>query len=66
MTASNETGYVHQQAVRSGQIITANGSAFLDFGKRVLEALQAAPQPEIDEWYSFYKQGFHDYMNSKH
>ncbi|MFC4713468.1 DJ-1/PfpI family protein [Planococcus dechangensis] len=62
---SNDGGYVHEQAVRSGQLITANGSAFLDFGKQVLEALEAAPQPEIDEWYSFYKQGFHEFMKSQ-
>lgn len=61
---SNETGYLHQQAVRSGQIITANGSAFLEFGKQVLEALNAAPQAEIDEWYSFFKQGYHEYMKT--
>ncbi|MBT2569624.1 type 1 glutamine amidotransferase family protein [Planococcus sp. ISL-110] len=62
---SNEAGYLHQQAVRSGQIITANGSAFLEFGKRVLEALNAAPQPEIDEWYGFFKQGYYEYMKTK-
>lgn len=62
---TNETGYLHQQAVRSGKIITANGSAFLEFGKNVLEALNAAPQEEIDEWYSFFKQGFHEYMKTK-
>ncbi|ANU11863.1 transcriptional regulator containing an amidase domain and an AraC-type DNA-binding HTH domain [Planococcus antarcticus DSM 14505] len=62
---SNETGYLHQQAVRSGQIITANGSAFLEFGKKVLEALSAAPQVEIDEWYGFFKQGYHEYMKTE-
>ncbi|WP_394120196.1 type 1 glutamine amidotransferase family protein [Planococcus donghaensis] len=62
---SNEAGYLHQQVVRSGQIITANGSAFLEFGKKVLEALNAAPQEEIDEWYGFFKKGFHEYMKTK-
>ncbi|AQU78546.1 MULTISPECIES: type 1 glutamine amidotransferase family protein [Planococcus] len=61
---SNEAGYLHQQAVRSGQIITANGSAFLEFGKQVLEALNAAPQAEIDEWYRFFKQGYYENMNT--
>ncbi|WP_156851255.1 type 1 glutamine amidotransferase family protein [Planococcus donghaensis] len=50
---NNESGYLEQQAVRSGKIITANGSAFLEFGKEVLEALNSAPQKEIDEWYVF-------------
>ncbi len=62
---SNETGYLHQQAVRSGQIITANGTAFLEFGKEVLEALNAAPQAEIDEWYGFFKQGYHEYTKTQ-
>ncbi|TWT05330.1 glutamine amidotransferase [Planococcus sp. CPCC 101016] len=62
---SNETGYLQQQAVRSGQIITANGTAFLEFGKEVLEALSAAPQDEIDEWYGFFKQGYHEYMKAQ-
>lgn len=62
---TNEAGYLHQQAVRSGKIITANGSAFLEFGKNMLEALNAAPQEEIDEWYVFFKQGYHEYMKTK-
>ena len=62
---TNEAGYLHQQAVRSGNIISANGSAFLEFGKNVLEALNAAPQEEIDEWYGFFKQGYYEYMNTK-
>lgn len=62
---TNEAGYLHQQAVRSGNTITANGSAFLEFGKEVLEALNAAPQDEIDEWYGFFKQGYHEYTKTK-
>ncbi len=52
---TNKAHYLEKQAVRSGRLITANGSAFLEFGKEVLEALNAAPQPEIDEWYGFSK-----------
>lgn len=62
---TNESRYLQQQAVRCGQLITANGSAFLEFGKEVLEALNAAPQAEIDEWYGFFKQGYHDYTKSQ-
>ncbi|WP_203340854.1 type 1 glutamine amidotransferase family protein [Planococcus beijingensis] len=62
---TNEAGYLQQQAVRSGNVITANGSAFLEFGKEVMEALQSAPQEEIDEWYDFFKQGYHEYMKTK-
>jgi len=62
---SNYTGephYLHQQAVRSGNVITANGSAFLEFGKEVLTALDAFPQEETEEWYQFFKMGYHEYM----
>lgn len=62
---TNETGYLHQQAVRSGNVITANGSAFLEFGKEVMQALNSAPQEEIDEWYGFFKQGYHEYMKTR-
>jgi putative intracellular protease/amidase len=62
---TGEDRYRHEQAVRSGTLITANGSANLEFGKSVMEALQSAPQEEIDEWYSFFKQGFHEFMKSK-
>ncbi|MGB6408472.1 MAG: type 1 glutamine amidotransferase family protein [Planococcus donghaensis] len=62
---SNESGYLEKQAVRSGKIITANGSAFLEFGKEVLEALNSAPQQEIDEWYAFFKNGYYEFMKTK-
>lgn len=62
---TGETTYIEQQAVRDGNIITANGSAFLEFGKEVMEALEAAPQPEIDEWYAFFKNGYHEVMKNQ-
>ncbi|TWT25233.1 DJ-1/PfpI family protein [Planomicrobium sp. CPCC 101110] len=61
---SNEAGYLQQQAVRSGKVVTANGTAFLEFGKEMLQALDAAPQEKIDEWYGFFKQGFHQFMKT--
>ena len=65
---SNYTGegsYLEQQAVRDGKLITANGSAYLEFGKEVLYALNAAPEEEIEEWYSFFKQGYYEFMKEK-
>ncbi|ANU18399.1 glutamine amidotransferase [Planococcus maritimus] len=62
---TNQAHYLKQQAVRSGQLVTANGTAFLEFGKEVLEALNAAPQSEIDEWYGFFKKGYYEYLKSK-
>lgn len=57
--------YLEQQAVRDGKLITANGSAYLEFGKEVLYALDAAPEEEIEEWYSFFKLGYHEFMKEK-
>lgn len=60
-----EDSYLEQQAVRDGKLITANGSAYLDFGREVLYALDAAPEEEIEEWYSFFKLGYHEFMREK-
>ncbi|WP_342342116.1 type 1 glutamine amidotransferase family protein [Planococcus glaciei] len=62
---TNAARYVEQQAVRDGNIITANGSAFLEFGKEVMTALESAPQEEIDEWYEFFKSGYYEFMQNK-
>lgn len=57
--------YLEQQAVSDGMLITANGSAYLDFGKAVLYALDAAPAEEIEEWYSFFKLGYHEFIKQQ-
>lgn len=62
---TNEADYAEQQAVRDGKIVTANGSAFLEFGKEIMEALESAPQAEIDEWYEFFKSGYHEFMKKR-
>lgn len=49
--------YKMQQAVRDNNIITANGTATLEFTKEVLMALEVAPENVINEWYNFYKLG---------
>lgn len=64
----NYTGaadYLEQQAVREGNIITANGSAFLEFGREVMTVLESAPQQEIDEWYEFFKSGYYDFLKNR-
>jgi putative intracellular protease/amidase len=64
----NYTGeklYIEEQAVSDGNIITANGTAFLEFGREVLQALRVYPQAEIDEWYGFYKYGYYEAVKKK-
>lgn len=57
---TGEDKYVMQQAVRDNNVITANGTATLEFAKEVLIALKAASENKINEWYNFYKLGFYE------
>lgn len=54
---TNAAGFIHRQAVSDNHIITANGTAPLEFAKEVLLALHAAPEEKIIEWYNFHKLG---------
>ena len=49
-----------EQPVRDKNIITANGTASLEFAKEVLLALKAAPEDKIMEWYNFHKLGYYE------
>lgn len=50
--------YIKKQAVRDGNIVTANGTAQLEFCREILYALNADEPEIIEESYSFYKNGF--------
>lgn len=54
--------YKKQQAVRSKNIITANGTASLEFAKEVLLGLNAMLPQEVEQWYRFYKLGYYEAM----
>jgi len=63
----NYTGsenYIHAQAVRDDTLITANGSAYLEFAREALTALNAYPADYIESSYQFYKLGYIDFMKS--
>lgn len=55
---TNAPGYVEQQAVSDGGIVTANGTAALEFTREMLLALGADTSERIEAWYAFNKQGF--------
>lgn len=57
---TGEGRYAMQQAVRDQNVITANGTAPLEFAKEVLLALKAAPEVQIMEWYNFHKRGYYE------
>lgn len=53
-----EAHYINQQAVRDSNIVTANGTAQLEFCREILYALNADSPENIQETYRFYKNGF--------
>ncbi len=57
---SNADGYVHAQAVSDKNIVTANGSATLEFAKELLLLLENDTPERIEMYYRFNKQGFCD------
>lgn len=57
---TGEENYIPEPAVRGQNVITANGTASLEFAREVLLALKAAPQEKILEWYSFHKRGLYE------
>lgn len=52
-----EANYLLQQAVRDKNIVTANGTAALEFAKELCLALGLASEEQIEEWFQFYKKG---------
>jgi len=55
---TNHTGYVHVQAIGDKNIVTANGSATLEFAKELLLLLENDTSERIEMYYQFNKQGF--------
>lgn len=54
---TNESSYKQQQCVTSKNIITANGSASLEFARDVMLKLGDIPEEGIMWWYNFNKNG---------
>ncbi|WP_289834952.1 DJ-1/PfpI family protein [uncultured Phocaeicola sp.] len=57
---TNSNGYVNAQAVSDASIVTANGSATLEFAKELLLLLKNDTPERIEMYYQFNKQGFCD------
>lgn len=52
-----DSNYIEKQAVSDGNIITANGTATLEFAKEIMMLLKVKPEDKIEEWYKFHKIG---------
>jgi putative intracellular protease/amidase len=55
---TNTSEYVNAQAVSDANIVTANGSATLEFAKELLLLLENDTPERIEMYYQFNKQGF--------
>lgn len=55
---TNPEGYIHDQAVCDKNIVTANGSATLEFAKELLMILENDTTERIETYYKFNKLGF--------
>lgn len=55
---TNPDGYVHVQVVSDNNIVTANGSATLEFAKELLLLLENDTPERIEMYYQFNRQGF--------
>ncbi len=57
---TGENLYKKEPAVRDGRIVTANGTAALEFAREILLALEAGSTEQIEEWYTFHKKGLYE------
>lgn len=55
---TNADGYMHRQVVSDRRIVTANGSAALEFAKELLLLLENDTPERIEMYYQFNKHGF--------
>ena len=55
---TNSDGYIHQQAVSDGGVVTANGSGVLEFTKELLLLLENDTPERVEMYYQFNKQGY--------
>lgn len=62
---TNPGGYIDAQAVSDGNIVTANGSASLEFARELLLLLENDTPEHIEMYYQFNKQGFCSLFNNQ-
>lgn len=49
--------YVDEPAVRDGDLITASGTAPIDFARLIFQRLEVYAPPAIEAWYALYRHG---------
>lgn len=53
-----EKHFLERQAVCDDNLVTANGTASLEFAREILLLLNAKPKTGIKDWYNMHKSGF--------
>lgn len=56
---TGEAKYIAKQAIRDKNVITANGTAPMEFAREILSALNVADEGKITDWYNFHRLGFY-------
>lgn len=54
-----DSRYIETQSVIQGDLITANGSAPLEFGRLILGKLNVLSEHELEAWYNLFKHGYY-------
>ncbi|MDR2854757.1 MAG: glutamine amidotransferase [Methanomicrobiales archaeon] len=62
---TGQSNYLNEQAVRDNNLITANGTGYLEFTREVLTALNAYPADYIEDNYQYFKIGFIEFMKNR-
>ena len=59
---TGQENYLDEQAVRDGNLITANGTGYLEFTREVLSALNAYPDDYVESNYQYFKLGYNEFV----
>ena len=62
---TGEANYIEEQAVRDGNLVTANGTGYLEFCREILFALEADTPEKIEGGYLFSKIGLCEMIKQK-
>ncbi|PTU67256.1 glutamine amidotransferase [Chromobacterium sp. Panama] len=58
----HHAGFIAAQTVRDRNLITANGTAAMEFSESVLKSLHAGDSAGIEMEHKLFKMGYHDYV----
>jgi len=54
---AGESNYINLPAVSDEHMITANGTAPVEFAREIFESIKLFPKPDIEKWFQLFKNG---------